>query len=44
MNIQNIKDLIGETTEYDKKAKLEKKNQKVGAKALVRLQMALVEH
>lgn len=28
MNIQNIKDLIGETTEYDKKEKLEKKKPK----------------
>lgn len=28
----NIKDIIGETTEYDKKIALEEKNQKVGVK------------
>lgn len=34
MNIQNIKDLIGETTEYDKKAKLEKKKPKSWCKSI----------
>jgi hypothetical protein len=28
----NIKDLIGETTEYDKKLELETKNQKAGVR------------
>lgn len=34
MNIQNIKDLIGETTEYDKKEKLEKKKPKSWCKSI----------
>ena len=39
----NIKDLIGEATEYDKKLALEEKKPKVGVKVLVRLQIHLAK-
>lgn len=42
MFAMNIKDLIGEATEYDKKQSLEEKNQKAGVKVLVRLRIRLV--
>ena len=39
----NLKDIIGETTDYDKKLALEVKSPKAGAKVSALLQMALVE-
>lgn len=37
----DIKELIGEATEYDKSWHLRKRNQKVGVKVLARLQIHL---
>lgn len=42
MFAMDIKKLIGEATEYDKKLALEEKNQKAGVKVLVRLRIRLV--
>lgn len=39
----NLKDIIGETTDYDKKLALEVKKPKSWCKSAVLLQMALVE-
>ena len=39
MDILEIKNIIGETTEYDKKLKLEVKNLKAGVKASVLLRI-----
>ena len=38
----DIKQLIGETTDYDKKVALETKNLKAGARVSVHLQIAMV--
>ena len=37
----NLKDIIGETTDYDKKLALESKSQKIGVKVSALLQTAL---
>ena len=39
----DIKQLIGEATDYDKKVALETKNPKAGVRASVRLQIVLAE-
>ena len=38
----DIKQLIGEATDYDKRLHLKRRNLKVGARASVRLQIAMV--